>query len=158
MTMPINNSLLALLLGLTDLQTPLSENEKSVLAEVSEQLSADLDAWKPLIEPSLRHMIRANATLNQLYQTALSQLEAVDGNIPENLLPSESELEQVLPTSNQVVTRGFTPVSDTEDFESNEITNIAINILATNNPTESVKKLSHFEQIKQFLQQSTKRV
>lgn len=158
MTVPVNNSLLALLLALTDLQTPLSENEKSVLAEVSEQLSADLDAWKPLIEPSLQDMIQANTTLNQLYQTALFQLQAVDGNIPDNLLPSESELEQALPTSNQVVTRGFAPVSDPEDFESNEITNIAISILATKNPTESVKKLSGFEQIKQFLQQCPKRV
>ena len=158
MTLLVNNSLLALLLALTDLQTPLRENEKSVLAEVSEQLSADLDAWKPLIEPSLLSMIQANATLNQLYQTAVSQLEAVDGNIPHNLLPNESELEQALPTSHQIVTRGFAPVSDAEDFESNEITNIAISILATNNPTESVRKLSRFEQIKQFLQQSTKRV
>ncbi|GAA6616071.1 hypothetical protein [Scytonema sp. NUACC26] len=155
MTLSIKNSLLALLLALTDLQTPLSENEKSALAEIGEQLSADVDAWKPLIEPSLLGMIQANATLNQLYQIALSQLEAVDGNIPDNLLPSELELEQALPASNQVVTRGFAPVSDTEDFESNEITNVAISILSTKNPTESVKKLSRFQQIKQFLQQNT---
>ena len=155
MTVPVNNSLLALLLALTDLQAPLSENEKFALFEVGEQLSADLNAWQPLTEPFLSGIIQANATLNQLYQAALSQLEAVDGNIPDNLLPSESELEQALPVSNQMVTRGFAPVSDAEDFESNEITNIAINILATKNPAESVKKINFFEQIKQFLQQST---
>jgi hypothetical protein len=48
--------------------------------------------------------------------------------------------------------RGKLPVND--DYKSNEINNVAINVLSTANPVETAKKLSRIEQLQQFLQQS----
>jgi hypothetical protein len=154
MNVPMKNTLLALLLALKDLEAPLSQEEQSVLADVAAQMYLKPNTWKSYSEPSLQKVIQANATLNQLYQAAKSQLDAVNGNIPLNLLPTETELEQALPPSNEPESRGFEPLNDGEDFESREIANMAISILATQNPPATAKKLSGFEQLKQFLQQS----
>lgn len=137
MDIPMQNTLLALLLALEELEAPLSKDEQSALADVAAQLYLNPKAWKEYSEPYLLKVIQANATLNQLYQSALSQLNAVNGNIPQDLLPTQAELEQVLPPSNEPVARGFVPVSDAQNSESTEITNIAINILATPNQTET---------------------
>ena len=153
MTVPIKNTLLALLLALRDLETPLSTDEQSALCEAAEQLSLNPNAWESFIEPNLLAVVQANSSLNQLYQTALSQLNAVGGNIPRHLLPTEAELAQAVPAASEVTTRGFVPVSNETDSDSHEINNMAINILATPNPPATAKKLNRLAQLKQFLQQ-----
>jgi hypothetical protein len=154
MTIP-TNKLLALLLALRELETPLTTDEQSALTEVAEQLSLNPNAWELFIEPNLLTVIQANPALNQRYQTTLSQLDALEGNIPNDLLPTDAELRQVAPAASQVTTRGFAPVRDDSEFDSNEINNMvmAINILATPNPAETTKKLSRFEKLKQFIGQ-----
>ena len=42
-------------------------------------------------------IIEANDALNQLYQQAKAKLDAVDGPIPSELLPTDAELENALP-------------------------------------------------------------
>ncbi|MBD2214091.1 hypothetical protein H6G27_30125 [Nostoc linckia FACHB-104] len=153
-TTNLNNTLIALLLALKDSETPLSETEQSDLSQVAEQLSANPKAWEILIEPRLLAMIQANEPLNQRFQAAKSQLDNLGDTVPLNLLPSEAELEQVAPKQKpQVVTRGIPQVSSS-DLRSNEITNMAIRVMTTPNPSETAKKLSRFEQFQQFLNQN----
>ncbi|MBN4004792.1 hypothetical protein [Nostoc sp. LPT] len=153
-TTNLNNTLLALLLALRDSEIPLSDTEQSDLSQAAEQLSANPKAWEILIEPRLLVMIQANEPLNQRFQAAKSQLDNLGDTIPLNLLPSEAELEQAVPKQKpQPITRAIPQVSSS-DLRSNEITNMAIKVLATPNPSETAKKLSSFEQFQQFLNQN----
>jgi len=98
--------------------------------------------------------IQANSHFYPLYQNYKSQLDAVKGEIPSHLLPTQAELDQAIPTNQTPATRGFAPVIDND--ESHEIQNMVINILSTPNPPETAKKLGRLEQLQQFLQQSRK--
>lgn len=151
MPVPVNKTLLALSLALKDLEAPLSENEQEAFRDTADRLAIDPDNWEDY-EPELLTVIQANPTLNQLYQTARSQLDVLGDKIPSNLLPTQAELEKAIPPVQAPVTRGFAPVSD--DYESSEINNMVINILATSNPPETAKKLTRLEQLQQFLQQN----
>ena len=150
-----NNTLLALMLALNELETPLNADEESALSDVAAQLSIAPDAWESDIEPNLIAIIEANPNLHQLYQAAKSQLDAVNGDIPKDLLPTQSELEQVAPITAEVATRGLPPEMVESDYHSYEINNMVIGILASPKPTETTKKLSRFEKLKQFLRQPT---
>lgn len=147
----INNTLLSLLLALKDSATPLSDTEKSDLSVAAEQLAANPKAWERLIEPRLLVMIQANEALNERFQFVKCQLENLGDKIPQNLLPTEIELEQVVPTpKTQLIARAPLQISPS-DLKSSEITNMAIRVMSTSNPAETAKKLSRFEQFQQFL-------
>lgn len=150
----LNNTLLALLLALKDSETPLSDTEQSDLSQAAEQLSANPKAWEVLIEPRLLVMIQANEPLNQRFQAAKSQLDNLGDKIPLNLLPSEAEVEQAAPKQKPQPTSRAIPQVSSSDLRSNEITNMAIKVMATSNPSETAKKLSSFEQFQQFLNQN----
>lgn len=150
----VNNTLLALMLALNELETPLSSDEESGLSDIAAQLSLDPDAWESDIEPNLLGIIEANPNLHQLYQAAKSQLDGVNGDIPKDMLPTQSELEKVVPAIADVTTRGFDPDAGESDFHSNEINNMVIGILATPKPTETTKKITRFDKLKQFLRRS----
>lgn len=147
-----DNSLLALLLALQDLEAPLSDREQSGLADVADQLYLDPDAWESDIKPSVLATIQENASLSRLYEDAKSRLDAV-GHIPLDLLPTEAELEQASPNSGKMLARGFDPEGDPSDYNSHEITNVAVNVLSAASPTEMSQKLGYFEKLKQFLLQ-----
>jgi hypothetical protein len=147
----VNKTLLALLLALKDLETPLTKEEQDAFRDAAYQLQIDSKDWEEH-KPYLVSAIQANPTLNHLYQTALSQLDALSGNIPNDLLPTQAELEHAIPTAQSPETRGFAPITD--DLESNEINNMVINVLASHNPTETTKKLNKFEQLQQFIQKN----
>ena len=153
MSVSVNKTLLALSLALKDLEAPLGEQEQKAFKDAAHQLQLEPDNWENH-EPDLLKVIQANSNLNQLYQASKSQLDALSDNIPSNLLPTQAELEQALPTTQEGVTRGFAPVNN--DYESHEINNMVISILNTPNPPETVKKLSRLEKLQQFLQQSPK--
>jgi hypothetical protein len=154
MTTPnINNILLALLLALKDSERPLTNTEKSDLSQAAEQIAANPKAWEELIEPRLLAIIQANEALNQSFQVIKSQLENLGDAIPLNLLPTENELEQVAPSlTTQLTPRAPLQVS-ASDLKSSEITNMAIKVLSTPDPSETTKKLSRFEEFQQFLNQ-----
>lgn len=149
----MNSTLLALLLALKDSENSLSDTEKSDLSQVAEQLAANPKAWFGLIEPSLLTMIQANAALNHSFQLIKSQIENLGDKIPLNLLPTEIELDQAAPSpKTQLVPRAPLQVSDS-DLKSDEITNMAIRVLSSPNPSETTKKLSRLEQLQQFVNQ-----
>jgi hypothetical protein len=143
-------TLLALFLALKELEA-LSEPERASLRNTADKLHFEPDNWKDH-ESDLLTTIQANSQFNLLYQTYKSQLDAVQGEIPSHLLPTQAEVEAVIPTNQSPVERGKLPVND--GYKSNEIHNVAINVLSTAKPVETAKKLSSIEQLKQFLQQS----
>ncbi|MBD2254641.1 hypothetical protein [Nostoc parmelioides] len=153
-TTNLNNTLLALLLALKDSETPLSDTEQSNLSHIAEQLSVNPKAWEILIKPRLLAMLETNEPLNQRFQAAKSQLDNLGDTMPLNLLPSEAEVEQVVPQQKLQPTTRAIPQVSSSDLRSNEITNMAIRVMATPNPSETAKKLSRFEQFQQFLNQN----
>jgi hypothetical protein len=146
-----NTTLLALLLALQDLDTSLTEPEQAALSDISYNLQLEPDTWESDIAPSLLSIIQENPSLNQLYQTAKSQLDALGNTLSPDLLPTLAELEYVASTT-APKTRGFPPVADEFESDSLEINNIAIDILSQPNPSATTKKLSSLERLKQFLQ------
>ncbi|GET35473.1 hypothetical protein MiSe_02150 [Microseira wollei NIES-4236] len=152
MSAAVNKTLLALVLALKDVQD-LSEDEKDAFKDAADQLQLDPDNWEDY-EDYLLTVVLANSDLNQRYQFAKSQLDALNGEIPSDLLPTPAELAAAIPTNQIPVTRGKLPVNDR--YKSNEINNLAINVFSTANPPETAKKLSIIEKIQQFLQQSLK--
>lgn len=147
MPLAVNKTLLALVLALKDVED-VSEDEQDAFRDAADQLQLDPDSWEDY-EADLLRVIQANSNLNQLYQTAKSQLDALSSEISSTLLPTQAELEQVIPTNQTPATRGFAPVI--EDDDSHEINNMVINILTTPKPLETAKKLSRLEQFQQFL-------
>jgi len=55
-----------------------------------------------------------------------------------------------LPQEEELVTRGFLPEVDEEE-DTDEINNMAINIMATGDPAATAKKLDSLEKLKNFL-------
>jgi len=149
-----NNTLLALLLALQDLDISLTEQEKAALADISYRLHLDSNTWESDIAPSLLSIIQVNPNLNQRYQTVKSKLDQVGDTLPPDLLPTLAELEQVKPET-EPKSRGFPPVADESESDSREINNIAIDILSQPNPSATAKKLSSLDKLKQFLQKPT---
>ncbi len=149
-----NNTLLALLLALRDLDTSLTEQEKADLTDISHRLYLEPEAWESDIAPSLLSIIQVNPNLNQRYQTIKSQLDQVGDTLPPDLLPTSAELEHVA-SATAPKERGFAPVADESESENLEINNIAIDILSQPNPSATAKKLSSLERLKQFLQKPT---
>jgi len=147
MSVAVNKTLLALVLALKDVED-ISEAEQNAFQDAAAQLHLEPDNW-PDYEADLLKVIQANPSLNQLYQTAKSQLNALNSNIYSNLLPNQAELEQVITTNPTPVERGFAPVI--EDDKSHEINNMVIKVLTTSNPQEAAKKLSRLEQFQEFI-------
>lgn len=146
-----SNFQLALLLALSQLKPEdLSENERFRLKEIGFQLTLVEDAWN-FIQEDLMQIISGNETLYNFYQAELIKLEAVEGGIPSELLPTQAELMQELVNTQEQLNiksefRG--------DFKGNPkerdvFTNICIPVLQT---PETAKKLSFIERVKNFLQ------
>ncbi len=149
----MNNSsdktLLALMLTLHDLESPLSEAEQAAFSAVADHLSLDPDGWFSDIKPELLATLEKNPALFKQFLEIKSRIDAV-GDIPQELLPNSKENAQ-LSEQNAVVTRGFTPVGEVEEFESDEINNMAISILSSPEPAETAKKVRSFDALKDFI-------
>ncbi len=150
MTIVDHKTLLALLLTLSDLETSLNQQEKFNLNDIARQLFFKPDKWE-LIEPKLLNIIEENSHLNQLFQAYQSRLEYLAGDLLSNLLPTEAELEKVVPWYDTGI-RGARPVPSSSEAKNNEIVNIAIRVMVTPDPAETSKKIG-LEQLKQSLVQ-----
>jgi hypothetical protein len=146
-------TLLALLLALKQLETPLSADEQAVLENVGKQLELDPDDWE-YIKEGLVAIIEKNPSLDQLYQTAKAELEAIDGNIPPELLPTEQEQEaELLADENrEPVTFGY--FEGEPDRQSDEILNVSIKVLTKKDSAKTAKKLSFLKRLQTSLQKS----
>ncbi|NEP82842.1 MAG: hypothetical protein F6K39_34695, partial [Okeania sp. SIO3B3] len=144
--------LLSMLLAIKELDSPLNSEEEENLYIAGQQLSLDPTAWETDIEPTLMEVINNNPSLNTVFQNINSKLEKID-EIPQNLIPNTEEMTAVIPTEeNQLLERPI-PDIDMSDFQSNEITNAAIQIISSPEPSETVKKISKFEKLLNFISQ-----
>ncbi len=143
-------TLLAILLALNNLEAPLSPTEQAALKKAGQRLAMRPKNWESIIKQLMDGLV-ANTSFTQLYQSAKSQLDAVNGQILSNQLPTKNELKQALPGCSEVVKRAY--FEGQPDDKSNEILNMTINILTTPEPTETTKKLTRLEELWQFLNQ-----
>ncbi|MDF0554059.1 hypothetical protein [Kamptonema sp. UHCC 0994] len=148
-----DNTLLALLLALKTLKTPLTETERAKLYEVGEQLELDPDDWE-FIREGLIAIISDNPSLNENFQDILTHLNTLDGNQERQLLPTGRELAQVNPIDNSIERRGYD--EGEPEFESLEILNtsqkVAQKVLKGSNPVVAARELNWLERIiKTFL-------
>ncbi|NEO45746.1 MAG: hypothetical protein F6K55_17085 [Moorea sp. SIO4A3] len=151
--MNTNKTLLAFLLALSDLDTPLSKAENKMLAEIGDQLDAHSDEWESHTKPELLKMLAANPELNQHYQIYSSQLNTkVD--IPLELLPTPAEIQVVNTPSSTWMMKGHKPKSSPTGYEQ-QIDNLVIVVSRTEQPEAAVKQLP-LEKLKQFLGTSEK--
>ncbi len=153
MNTPQIKVLLALLLALKSLESPLNPDEQVAFDTAGGRLELDpVEDWE-FIQEGLMAIIDANAPLKELYQNVITQLESVDGNIPPECLPTAAELEQELSQGSNLESRGH--FEGNADVESNEILNATVVVLRSDNPAATTKKLSFLEKIQKFLTPST---
>ena len=146
-------TLLALLLALKQLETPLTADERAKLKTKGQQLAIDPDDWD-YIQEGLMAVIQQNPSLDRLFQTAKMQLQAIDGNIPIELLPTrqEKEAELFVDDKRAPVSRGY--FEGEPDRESDEILHTAINVLTKEDSAKTAKKLSFLQRMQKYLQKS----
>lgn len=142
MNSTVTKTLLAFLLALRELETPLSSDEQSVLQDVGQQLEIDSDDWD-FIEEQLMAVIEANSALNRLYQYNRDKLDTLEGLLPLNLLPSPDDLvanfsaretKEVVTFSGQLKDISYTQV--------NQVVELASRILTNDQQDQAVKRLS----------------
>ena len=153
----LNKTLLAFLLSIKDLDSPLSPTETARLSDIAEQLSVNpsFETWQRLTEPSLIAMVQENTSLNQRFQTVKSQLDTLDISISLDLIRSlESELDRVTPHKTKPIIRGIP--DDSDERKNNEINNMVMSFSsrALKNP-QAVKNLSGLNKISASLDRAT---
>jgi len=146
-------TLLALLLALKQLETPLTADERAKLKTKGQQLAIDPDNWD-YIQESLMAVIQQNPSLDRLFQTAKMQLQAIDGNIPIELLPTRQEKEAELFVDDKREPVSFGYFEGEPDRESDEILTTAINVLTKEDSAKTAKKLSFLQRMQKYLQKS----
>lgn len=151
MNSSINTTLIALLLAIKELQTPLSKDEQVILQDVGQQLDIDPDYWD-FIQEQITGLIEANYTLNQLFQAKIHKLDALDGRIPRDFLPNLAELKkEVFGETKEIVT--FNGQTKGENYErSKQVINITSTILLTENQDQTTKQLVFLEQISEYVE------
>ncbi|WP_341526617.1 hypothetical protein WKK05_29385 [Nostoc sp. UHCC 0302] len=147
-----DNTIVAFLLAFKDLKTTLGEQEKQNLKEVAKQLDTQPKAWEDYIKERLLEIITSNPDLNQSYQSYKSQLDSVE-EIPDDLLPTEAEMNRLDTLEKAPITRGFKPKNEATGYES-QLNNVVVIVGSSSKPEETVKQAKFLEKWKQFLSQS----
>ena len=144
--------LLSLVYAIKELETPLTSEKKNQLKDASEQLVEDSTAWEMYTKPMLKEIISNNSSLNKVFQNIQSNLEKI-GDIPQDFIPSTEGSVTVTPRKNLVQERPIPNLSP-GSLKSNEITNMCIQIISSPEPSETVQKISKFEQLRNFISQN----
>lgn len=146
-----DKTLLALLLTLRNLETPLREREKEQLCEIGELLQLIPEDWD-LIQQDLMDILTENLALYQQFKLFLTKLENVRDNLTIEFLPTEAELEQELPKQKTIERRGFPPGQSPQSFTEALMNDTIVPVLFDENPPEVTKKLSFLQRLQQALQ------
>ncbi len=154
MATSFNHTILAYLLALKDFPNPLDETERSKLKKVWKQYKIQPKAWDDYIEPDLIQIIQGNSLLNQFYQQYKNALDNL-GEIPDDLLPTRDEINQLTKDEATVVHKGL-PEDDNLDALSpsgyeEQINNVVIAVNQNEKPEEAVKQLGFLDKVKQLL-------
>lgn len=151
MATPDRKTLLAALLALSDLETPLSEDEKSDFRGIAEQLFVEPDNWE-LVEPALLKLINKTSQLLQLFQNYKSRLDRLEGDIPQ---PTEADLKSFSSqdqSNSEIRLRGAPPRQNGDETKNCELVNIAIRVMESN-PVETAKNTTYLKERKQSLKE-----
>jgi len=144
--------LLAMLLTVRELENPLNSKEKDTLYLVAQQLFLRRNTWDTNIKSNLIKITNSNSSLNTIFQEIKSQIEKIP-EIPQNLIPSPEELATIIPTKLQSSQRPLLKPDDSnEDIPG--ITNISIQVFSSPEPSETVKKMSKFQELLNLIRQS----
>jgi len=144
--------LLAMLLTIRELENPLNSKEKDTLYLVAQQLFLRRNTWDTNIKSNLIKITNSNSSLNTIFQEIKSQIEKIP-EIPQNLIPSPEELATIIPTKLQSSQRPLLKPDDSnEDIPG--ITNISIQVFSSPEPSETVKKMSKFQELLNLIRQS----
>jgi CHAT domain len=151
MNSSITKTLIALLLAIKELKTPLSKDEQANLQDVGQQLELDPDYWD-FIEEQITALIKSNYTLNQIFQSKIRKLEGLDGRIPREFLPNFAEFKKELfGETKEIVT--FDGSSNGENRNrTTQIIDITSTILKTENQDQTTKQLVFLEQISEYVE------
>ena len=152
MTSSPTQTLLALLLSLEAIETPLSADEQARLKTVGQQLALDPDDWD-WIAQGLLATIQDNAALNQCFENARSRLKAA-GPLPVDLMPAAQEVA-ALQAGQRCSPPTFGFFEGEPERESDEILNVAMSVLTAENPVQTSKTLGFLEKIRTFLRRSS---
>ncbi len=150
-------TLVALLLALSDLPADTAATTTQPLLNIAQQLAANPDAWEAFIAPNLTRAIAQSPDLQNSfvrYQSKLTQagLESAIGLQTE--LPNAVEVATAIPVGSGCRERGFRPGRPEQETASAEINNIAVRILSSPEPALNTQKLGAFERLKAKLNQS----
>ena len=144
------NTLLALSLALYNI-VDLDPKERSDIRRLVQRLVLQPDTWGS-IEQDLREIISSNTSLNQLYQDSEAQLNAINGQIPQELLPTETELQQQLPGDSNIEVFGYFTQGKSNFDRKEDITNFLIDaVLDTDDQPKSAKQTKFLERVQQIL-------
>jgi len=137
--------LLAMLLTIKKLENPLNSTEKDTLYLVAQQLFLRPNTWDTNIKSNLIKITNNNSSLNTIFQEIKSQIEKIP-EIPQNLIPSPEELATIIPTKLQSSQRPILK-SDDSNKDIPGITNISIQVFSSPELSETVKKMSKFQEL-----------
>lgn len=146
-------TLLALLLALKQLQTPLTVKELAKLKTKGQQLALKQGDWD-YIQEGLMGIVAQNPELDRLFRTAKVQLEAIDGNIPIELLPTQAEKEAELFAGNQREPQTFGHQEGEPDLKSDEIVDTASSVFTKEDPAKTAQNLSFLQRLQEYLPKS----
>jgi hypothetical protein len=150
MNSSVTKTLLALLLALKKLEIPLSEDEQALLQCVGRQLVYP-DYWE-FIEPELITIIQANSTLHQLFEAGKVKLDALDGRIPRELLPSLAYLEKELFGETKEIITFDGQTKGEPNNQPNPVISLTSSILLTDNQDHTVKQLPFIQEISNYVE------
>ncbi|MBW4617270.1 MAG: CHAT domain-containing protein [Desmonostoc vinosum HA7617-LM4] len=147
----VNTTLLALLLALKELEIPLNADEQALLQDIGQQLDIDPDDWE-FIEAELIAIIQANSALNQIYQSNKAKLAALDGRIPQELLPSLADLEKELFKQTKAIITFDGQTRGKPANQQNPVINLTSSILLTDNQAQTIKRLPFIQEISDYVE------
>ncbi len=144
-----DRTILAYLLALKDFPHALNEAERSNLKKVWKRYEIQPKAWDDYIEPDFVKTIQDNPLLHQLYQQYKNKLDNL-GEIPDNLLPTRDEINQLPNLETTFVSKGFRSNLSASGYEQ-QLNNVVIVVHQTQKPEEAVKQLGFLDKVKQLL-------
>lgn len=151
MNSSVTKTLLALLLALRELIIPLSPDEQALLQDIGQQLALDPDYWD-FIKEELTAMIEANSVLNRIYQSNKVKLDALDGRIPRELLPSLADLEKELFGEKKEIITFDGQTKGEPNNQPNPVISLTSSILLTDNQDYTVKQLAFIQEISNYVE------
>ncbi|MDJ0729030.1 MAG: hypothetical protein QNJ33_03470 [Crocosphaera sp.] len=139
----VNNTLLAFLLALKELDCPLTTAEKERFSQVFQGrlIDSSPEVWTNLIQPALQKILQTNSAFYHRFQDYKLQLDSLDEQPPGDLLPTEATLANIAPLPKTTLNSFPIPVPQADNRNTYEISNMVYRVINTPEPTQTANKL-----------------